>query len=214
MKECNDSQCCDEQDSWLSIEQPVCHEIKILGSRFLGYAFPMDTEEQFSEKLVALRKEHFNATHHCSAFRIRMGGEIVRFNDDGEPSGTAGKRILGSLEHFELTNIGFIVVRYFGGTKLGVGGLARAYSEVTTTTLETASIIRRYLMETVLFQFPFNKTSQVHHILDSVGATIIERAYGATAQYFVSIRASKSRQLREALFEQTASTVRFLPSPK
>ena len=117
------------EDTYLTLEAAAEAASRERSSKFLAYAYPVRTEEEIREHLDALRKRHFDATHHCYAWRLGPRGERYRTNDDGEPSGTAGKPILGQLLSAEVTDCLIVVVRYFGGTKLGVPGLIAAYRE-------------------------------------------------------------------------------------
>lgn len=178
------------EDSYRTIAGRGETEIKIVGSRFLSYAIPCPSSEAFADFLDALRKEHYNATHHCSAWRIGYDGTEFRYSDDGEPSGTAGKRILGSIDRMELTDVGIVVVRYFGGTKLGVGGLARAYTDSADAVLAICKIEERFHQEMMTLTFPYDVTSQVHHVIDMHGAEVLDREYIEQSRYTVRVRRS------------------------
>lgn len=115
------------EDSYLTIEEPAQAIYKEKSSKFLTYAYHVENEEQVKEILDGLRKSYYDATHRCYAYRLGWFGEAFRANDDGEPSGTAGRPILGQLLSSNITNVLVVVIRYFGGTKLGVGGLVTAY---------------------------------------------------------------------------------------
>lgn len=123
-------------DVYYTIEKAEIAEIKIKGSKFIGYAAPAPTREAAMEFLESIRAKHFDATHNCYAFKIGKEGNDFRFSDDGEPNGTAGKPILYTFTKFDLSDIIVVVTRYFGGTKLGVGGLVRAYSDASEAVLE------------------------------------------------------------------------------
>ncbi len=194
-------------DSYLTIKHGNSAEIKIQGSRFLSYAVPVRDETAFQEHLDGLRKQHYNATHHCFAWKIGSPDERFRCNDDGEPSGTAGKRILGSLDRFGLTDTAVVVVRYFGGTKLGVGGLARAYSDSADAVLQTATIVRRYLTAELRIRFPYDCTSQVHHVLELHDAGILDRKYEDFTIYRIRVRKSKQDVVERELTDLTNRTV-------
>ncbi len=147
--------------------------------------------EVFLEFLEMLRKEQYNATHHCFACRTGYDGTTFRFSDDGEPSGTAGKRILGSLDRVGVTDAGIVVVRYFGGTKLGVGGLARAYSDAADAVLEQCRIETRHLTDTFVLSFPYDMSSQVHHAIERYEAEILDRNWLELAEYTIRVRRSR-----------------------
>ena len=135
-----------ESGIYQTIAQPSFAEFKDRGSRFLAYAYPIKLVEEFKEKLQLLKKEHPKAVHHCFAYRIGLDNNIFRVSDDGEPSGTAGKPILGQIDSKQLTNVLIIVVRYFGGTLLGVPGLINAYKSAAAMALQLTPFIQRPVM--------------------------------------------------------------------
>lgn len=186
-------------DSYRTIAAPEDTEIKILGSRFLSYAVPVSEGEEFLAFLESLKREHYNATHHCFAWRIGFNGEDFRYSDDGEPSGTAGKRILGSIDREQLTETGIVVVRYFGGTKLGVGGLARAYSDAADAVLTRSRIETRYVTVDLSITFPYDMTSQVHHVIEMHDVDVLDRRYLEDTSYDVRVRLSKKQRFIEDL---------------
>jgi uncharacterized YigZ family protein len=124
---------------------PTEGEYKEKGSKFLAYAYFVSDEIEIKEKLDLLKKEHFKATHHCYAYRLGIDGKNYRANDDGEPSGTAGRPILGQIDSFGLTNVLIVVVRYYGGTKLGTSGLINAYREAARAALSNAEKIEKII---------------------------------------------------------------------
>jgi uncharacterized YigZ family protein len=132
-----------EADFYYAITETSFAIFKDRGSEFLAYAYPLQNVEAFKNYLQRLKKEHAKAAHHCFAYRIGLDGNNFRMNDDGEPSGTAGRPILGQIDSRELTDILLIVVRYFGGTLLGVPGLINAYKTATSLALQQATIARK-----------------------------------------------------------------------
>ena len=144
-------------DTYRSIAAPAQGVYKELGSKFLAFAYPVETEEEVKRILTDVRKEYFDARHHCYAWRLGLSGEPYRMNDDGEPSSTAGRPIHGQLLSHELSDILVVVVRYFGGTKLGVPGLIRAYKTATQDAIANAQIIEKVAGEhfTVSFDCAF-----------------------------------------------------------
>lgn len=143
-------------DLYYTIEKPSMAEFKDRGSRFIAYAYPIMTPEDFKVRLQALKKEHPKAAHHCFAYKIGLDGLQFRASDDGEPSGSAGRPILGQLESKELTNTAVIVVRYFGGTLLGVPGLINAYKTATALSLQLIPIVTKPVE--VLYELHFDYT--------------------------------------------------------
>lgn len=130
-------------DTYLTISSASQGIYKEKGSKFLAFAFPIFSEEEFKNHLSHLKKEYHDARHHCYAFKLGLTENEYRYSDDGEPNNSAGKPIYGQILSKNLTNVGIVVVRYFGGTKLGVGGLVTAYKEAAADTLQNATIINR-----------------------------------------------------------------------
>ncbi|MCE2963284.1 MAG: IMPACT family protein [Chitinophagales bacterium] len=137
-----------------TIDKSYQSEYKSSQSRFIGYLYPANSISIFKEQLILLKKEHSKATHICYAYRIGFQNEDVRANDDGEPSGTAGKPILNQLYSFQVQNVSLFVVRYYGGTKLGVSGLIEAYKEAAIFCLQEAELIE--IEETIVFDLILN----------------------------------------------------------
>ena len=152
-------------DYYFTIEKPSIAEYKDRGSKFLAYADPILTTTDFKKNLNNLKKEHSKAVHHCFAYRLGFTGNEFRASDDGEPSGTAGKPILGQIDSKKLTNVGIIVVRYFGGSLLGVPGLINAYKTVASLVLQTIPIVQKPVLVPYSLQFDYNITNQVMQIL-------------------------------------------------
>jgi len=135
------------------------------GSRFMAMAFPLESEDEIKEKLALLRKEYHDARHHCFAWRLGPDLERYRINDDGEPSGSAGRPIFGQIQSRELTNILVVVIRYFGGTLLGVGGLIKAYKTSASNALDMAEIIERRVEKLINLNFSYEAMNTVMSII-------------------------------------------------
>ncbi|MBN1449276.1 MAG: YigZ family protein [Bacteroidetes bacterium] len=202
----------ERNDSYRTIAAAAETEIKILGSRFLSYAKPVPSGDAFLSFLGELRTMHHSATHHCFAWRMGMDREDFRYSDDGEPSGTAGKRILGSIDREGLTDVGIVVVRYFGGTKLGVGGLARAYSDAADAVLAACRIEERFITDDLAIVFPYDMTSQVHHVIELHDVEVLEREYLDDTRYTVRIRLSKKERFLEDMDAFTNRQVHLPPT--
>ncbi len=185
------------QEFYNTISQPVVAEFKDRGSRFLAYAYPLASVEEFKEKLKELKEEHHKAVHHCFAYRLGTDGNIFRVSDDGEPSGSAGKPILGQIDSKELTDVLVIVVRYFGGTLLGVPGLINAYKTATSLALQTTPIIQKQVEVTYKLHFDYTKMNDVMMILKQYNCSILKQE----SNLFCDIEAGipKSR-LEEVLY--------------
>lgn len=162
-----------EQDYYQTIDKAGFAEFKDRGSRFLAFAFPMATVEEFKQQLQQLKKEYPKAVHHCFAYRIGLDGNLFRVGDDGEPSGSAGRPILGQIDSKELTNLGIIVVRYFGGTLLGVPGLINAYKSAASMALQLIPVVQKPVEVPYDLQFDYTRMNDVMVIVKQYNCTII-----------------------------------------
>lgn len=164
-----------EPEFYETIAQPATAEFRDRGSKFIAYAYPIETTDDFKKRLQALKKEHPKAVHHCFAYRIGTDGNTFRASDDGEPSGTAGKPILGQLDSRQVTNVLVVVVRYFGGTLLGVPGLINAYKTVTSLALQVTPVIRKPIEKKYLIEFDYTRVNEVMTVLKQFSCTIISQ---------------------------------------
>lgn len=155
-----------------TIEKSSTAEFKDKGSRFIAYAFPIQTADDFKKHLKGLKEEHPKAVHHCFAYRIGMDGINFRSGDDGEPSGTAGKPILGQIDSKSLTNVLVVVVRYFGGTLLGVPGLIHAYKTVSSLALQLTPIIEKPILVSYELEFDYTLMNDVMMVIKRFGCTL------------------------------------------
>ncbi len=180
-----------------TIDQPSTAEFKDRGSKFIAYTFPIDTADDFKKQLQHLKKEHPKAVHHCFAYRIGTDGNVFRVSDDGEPAGTAGKPILGQIDSKEVTNIAIIVVRYFGGTLLGVPGLINAYKTSASLALQVTPIIQKQIETRYNIQFDYTQMNEVMMVMKQYNCTVIAREM----QLFSSITAGIPQvRLTEVLY--------------
>lgn len=161
-------------NNYYTIEKPSQAEYKDRGSRFLAYAFPIQTIDDFKKGIKALKDEHPKAAHHCFAYRLGTDGNNFRANDDGEPSGSAGKPILGQLDSKSLTNAAVVVVRYFGGTLLGVPGLINAYKTVTSLALQLTPIIEKPVLINYELQFDYTLMNDVMTFVKRYHCAVLE----------------------------------------
>lgn len=182
-------------DSYKTIARPAETTYRQLSSKFLTYAYPVETEEEIKEYLDALRKKWFDATHHCYAWRLGPHGEQFRANDDGEPSSTAGKPILGQLLSNEITNCLVVVVRYFGGTKLGVPGLIAAYKESTAQVLAECEIVERTVDVVLKVEFSYIVMNDIMRIVKDMQPKVLSQEFDNLCTMHLSIRESESEQL-------------------
>jgi len=183
-----------------TIEKPVENTLlKEKGSKFIGFAFPVNNETELKSVLDKVRTEHPKATHHCYAFRMGLNGENYRANDDGEPSGSAGLPIYNQLLAHEITNVLVISVRYYGGTKLGVSGLVKAYKESAKITLEEANIITKELEIEIEIQFQFNQQNIIFTLLSKFDAKILNFDSQQTAIISARIKTKHKDDIIDAL---------------
>jgi uncharacterized YigZ family protein len=161
-----------EQLFYNTIEKASFAEFKDRGSKFLAYAFPIVNTDDFKKYLQQLKKEHLKAVHYCFGYRIGLEGNNFRVSDDGEPSGTAGKPILGQIDSKELTNVLVVVVRYFGGTLLGVPGLINAYKTATSLALQLTPIVQKQVQVDYRLQFDYTRMNDVMIIVRQFGCEV------------------------------------------
>lgn len=185
-------------DTFLTIERPSQGLYKDKGSKFIALAYPVETEEQISEILASVKKEYYDARHHCYAWMLGQSREHFRINDDGEPSGTAGKPIHGQLLSTGLTNVLVVVVRYFGGIKLGVRGLIDAYKGATADALQNAEIITKIILEQYQIDFDYLSMNEVMKILKDHDLPQASHQFDLRCRLRFSVRQSLSEQVREA----------------
>jgi uncharacterized YigZ family protein len=159
-----------------TIKTPSVAEFRDRGSKFIAFAYPIDDIPAFKERLAALKKEHPKAVHHCFAYRLGTDGNTFRVSDDGEPSGSAGRPILGQIDSNALTNVLIIVVRYFGGTLLGVPGLIHAYKTVAATALLSAEIIQKPVLINYRLQFDYTQMNEVMKIVKQSDCMVLKQA--------------------------------------
>ncbi len=199
------------EDQVLSIEDGSETEIVVQGSRFLGQAFGCDSPEAAAERVSAVRRRYHNATHHCWAWRIGLDGPMERWDDDSEPSGTAGPPILKPLQHEHLTQAMIVVTRYFGGVKLGTGGLARAYGEAARTALAAAARRVIWLTRTLSLRCDYADLGVVENCLHRTAGDLrdIRREFETGPCFVVEVVRSRAERFRADLIERTAGRIRI-----
>jgi uncharacterized YigZ family protein len=190
-------------DSYKTIKQASKEGLfKDRGSKFYGYAFPVTNEEEIKEKIELLKKQHYNARHWCYAWQLGKKYDHYRANDDGEPSNSAGMPIYGQLQSFNVTNILVVVVRYFGGTKLGVGGLIKAYKNGAKLALENSIIIHKTIDEVFLIKFEYPEMNTIMRIIKDENISIINQKMELDCQFIISIRKKEAIRIFK-IFENT-----------
>ncbi|WP_419868754.1 IMPACT family protein [Chryseobacterium sp. CT-SW4] len=193
-----------------TIEKPVENILlKEKGSKFIGFAYPVNNERELKEALEKIKSEHPKATHHCYAFRIGLNGENYRANDDGEPSGSAGLPIYNQLLAHEITNVLVIVVRYYGGTKLGVSGLVKTYKESAKLTLEEAHIITKELESEIEIHFNFNQQNTIFTLLSKVDARVLNFDANENCILTASLKTSLKENISDKLSEMQNISFEF-----
>ncbi len=178
-------------DSYHTISAPATGEFKDRGSKFIAYAWPVRSEEEALAHLEGLRKEHFKARHHCFAWRLGVDGQRFRANDDGEPSGTAGRPILGQIDAAGLTDVVVVVVRYFGGVLLGASGLIHAYREAAAEALREAVVVEKIVKDRFQFDFDYALMPDVMQALKKLEIKMFEQEFGDRGMISVGIRQSE-----------------------
>ncbi len=200
-----------ELDQYKTIRKSVEALIRVKGSRFLGWAFPISDPEGFKGILQNRGKDYHDATHHCWAYRVFSEDRIEEASSDaGEPSGTAGKPILSAISGRDLCNVGVIVTRYFGGTKLGTGGLVRAYGECAGVCLDQAQVITKVVRDTLVCRFPYDLMNLVMRIMDRHQGTITASDYAQDAKVTFTVSRSKIEVLKADLFDACRGNIKFL----
>ncbi|MCO6162732.1 YigZ family protein [Flavobacterium sp. NRK F7] len=192
-------------DTYKTIEIPSEEVLfKEKNSKFYGYAFPVTNEEQIKERISELKKQHHAARHWCYAFQIGTENKYYRANDDGEPNNSAGAPIYGQIQSFDVTNILIVVVRYFGGVKLGVGGLISAYKTAAQLALENATIVEKTIDIHFLITFDYKNMNKVMRVIKEHQLQIISQKMEMNCQIEIATRKqneTKITELFESLFE-------------
>ena len=191
-----------------TLAAPTAAELKEKGSRFRAQAAPVADKEKAEDILMQIAKKYHDASHHCFAFQVGIGDKSEsRFSDDGEPSGTAGKPILQAINGLGLTNVIIVVTRYFGGTKLGTGGLIRAYGGVAALALNAATILTHFLQDTLKLECDYHDLKAILNIVQKFGGTIKSSDYGGTVRLKVEIRIGRTTQFISTVVDITAGRV-------
>nr|WP_319509190.1 YigZ family protein [uncultured Draconibacterium sp.] len=188
-------------DQYKTIETPSTGYFKDKGSKFYSYAYPLKDEEEVKDLVAALKKEHHSARHHCYAWRLGTEEIRTRANDDGEPSSTAGKPILGQLQSYEVTNILVVVVRYFGGTLLGVSGLINAYRQATVEALNNAEILSKLIEIQYELKFEYAMLNTVMNKLKQDNLDIVSTDFQESCRLIFKARKSEDERAFQSFKE-------------
>ncbi len=179
------------------------------GSKFFGYAFPMETEEELAINLESLKQKHKSARHFCYAYQLGTDTIRYRVNDDGEPANSAGMPIYGQIQSFDITNVLVVVVRYFGGTKLGVGGLISAYKASAKETLEVCKIITKTINTQMELTFDYKNLNKVMRVIKEKDLTIVSQHLELDCRIIIELRKNKVEEVTSvfaSLYEVTLET--------
>lgn len=191
-------------DAFRTIRANAEHQTKVKGSRFIAQACPVESIEAAHERLTTIRKREHAATHHCWAYRIGHTAPFqFKYSDDGEPNGTAGRPIFDVIEGADITDVIVVVTRYYGGTKLGTGGLARAYSEAAAGAMEKAGIAQRYLTKSFRISLRFSHYDQARRLFGELEAQVDNADFSDEVAVRVTVRLSRAEQLAARLVEMT-----------
>lgn len=197
------------EDTYRTIEAKAKGLYKEKGSRFIAFAFPVHTEEEIKGILEELRGKYYDARHHCYAYRLGADKQRFRINDDGEPSSTGGKPIFGQIVSNDLTNILIVVVRYFGGIKLGVSGLINAYRTAAADALDHAVVVEKTEDETVRIKFSYAVLNDVMRIIKDMEPVVLERNFELECRMTLALRKTLLPVLQERLLQ--VESLSFLP---
>ena len=190
-----------EEDTFRTLSKVSESLYKEKGSKFLGFAYPVKSLEEIKAILDELRKKYYDARHHCYAYMLGQDADQYRANDDGEPNHSAGDPILGQIRSHNVTNTLVVVVRYFGGTKLGVSGLINAYKIAAAEALDANEIIEEVVKEEVSIRYSYESTNEVLRLVKEFELDILEQEFTADCRMQLAVRQSKYQHLLEKLEE-------------
>lgn len=196
-----------ESENIFVIENNKTNKLKFKGSQFIGFCYKITSSSEAIDYLKNLKKEHYDASHHCYAYKTKDNEE--KYSDDGEPNGSAGIRILNSINHFTLTDILVVVVRYFGGTKLGVGPLGKAYGETAVELLSQSNILKLTKFAKISIDYNYDDVSSVHYLLKKYNAQKINNIFTTSPSIECFIEPSSLQKFNDDIVEKTAGNAIF-----
>ena len=196
-------------ERYKTIKEAGTNEIEIKGSRFIAHFQRVTSEEEALEFIQTIKKEHWKATHNCSAFLIGENDQVQRAMDDGEPSGTAGVPMLEVLKKNELKDVAVVVTRYFGGTKLGAGGLVRAYSGAVSEGLKAIGIVECRLEDQLALTFDYVHVGKVEYYCQTQNIPIVDKVFLNNVQFTCSLPVQEVEAFQEAIIELLQNQVEF-----
>ena len=186
-------------DCYHSIDAPSRGLYKDKGSKFLSFAYPVTSETQIKDIISSVRKEYFDARHHCYAYRLGLNGDKWRANDDGEPSSTAGRPILGQIDSAGLSDVLIVVVRYFGGILLGTSGLTAAYKAAAADAIANAKVVEKTAMEMFEVRFDYLQMNDVMKVLKEMHITPLEQKFDETCTISAAVRLNDVERFKQKL---------------
>lgn len=195
--------------SFQTIKSAGTAEYKEKGSKFLAFAFPVSSEEEVKARLMEVKRKYFDARHHCYAYVLGADKSKVRANDDGEPNHSAGDPILGQIRSKNLTNVLIVVVRYFGGTKLGVGGLITAYKTAAEESLKQVAFIEEQITLKVVFEFAYEITPQIMKLVKDFELNIVNQHFEEACTLEAEVLLSMKKSLTEKVHIMNATGTVF-----
>ena len=198
------------EDIYKTIKTQSTGIFKDRGSKFIALAIPIISENETKEKLEVIRKKYYDATHHCYAYQLGFDKSAYRINDDGEPSGTAGKPIFGQILSNDLTNILIVVIRYYGGTKLGVPGLINAYKTSTALALENSEIITKIIKEIYEIEYDYLAMNNVMKIIKEEKLEQLENVFDLKCKIIFSVRKNNSKKVYKSLKNINGLSIRYI----
>ena len=197
-------------DTYKTIKSRSQATFRDRASKFIAIAAPVSTEDEVKEFLTSIKKEYFDATHHCYAYQLGFDKSAYRINDDGEPSGTAGRPIFGQIQSKDLTNVIVVVIRYYGGTKLGVSGLINAYKTATKEALDTAEIIEKTVKDVYELCFIYDRMNDVMKVLKDENADQQYHHFELDCKIVFSVRKSDSDKIYETFGKMKDVLLKYL----
>ncbi|MEO6523204.1 MAG: YigZ family protein [Mucilaginibacter sp.] len=198
------------EDTYLTITEPGESIFRDRGSKFMGFVYPIKSDSDIKAIVAQLKSEHPKANHHCWALRISPDRSVFRVNDDGEPSGTAGRPILNTLLSHNLTNIAVVVVRYFGGTLLGVPGLINAYKVATEEALKSVKIIEKTVNDVYQISFNYLQMNDVMKVIKSENLNLIEQRFDTDCLVKIEVRKSQVEKVMGLLHHITGVKIKWV----
>ena len=197
-------------DAYLTISKPALAEYTDRGSRFLAYSYPVTSKEEARIHINVLKKEHPKAVHHCFAYRLGFTGDDFRVSDDGEPSGSAGRPILGQIDSRQLTNVMVVVVRYFGGTLLRVPGLINAYRSATGAALEAGEVVSKPILLNYQLEFDYTVMNEVMRVVKSLDCIVMKQELQLFCNMLIGVPKIRGEEFRERLSKLPAVKISTL----